>query len=131
MTATVDDTENAISAPVEPPTTGVAEFARQARLLGQPAIDVRDDWVLFNLDVPDGSHAGQQIRIAAQVPRDFPDNPPPGPHVSPAITHPGGAVHRSPLGANWLYWSRPAQGWAKDRTVKAWVRHVRSLFAQT
>lgn len=129
---TTTDSGRAMTMPEEPPTTGPSEFARQARLLGLPGLEVRDAWVFFGLDVPDGTHAGKRVRIAAEVPADFPDTPPPGPHVNPPLTHAAGAVHGSPtLGPDWLYWSRPAPGWARDRTVRAWVRHVRSLFAQT
>lgn len=114
----------------EAPVMGPAEFARQARNLGLTGVEVNGPWVLFDLVIPVGVHAGEIRRIAAEVPADFPDNPPPGPHVSPPTTHPAGAVHASSLGSQWVYWSRPAQGWAADRTGKAWVRHVRSLFAQ-
>lgn len=31
--------------------------------------------------------------------------PPPGPHVSPPVRHPDGALHPSPLGAGWEYWT--------------------------
>lgn len=111
-------------------TSGSVEFARQAEGLGLTGVEVNGSWVTFELPIPVGLHAGESRRIAAEVPADFPDTPPPGPHVSPATTHPAGAVHASPLGAQWVYWSRPAQGWAADRSVKAWIRHVRSLFAQ-
>lgn len=111
-------------------TVGVPEFARQARALGLASVEVDGGWVLFDLEIPAGKHAGEMRRIAAQVPADFPDTPPSGPHVTPATTHPAGAVHASPRGEGWVYWSRPIQGWRADRSVRAWVRHVRSLFAQ-
>jgi hypothetical protein len=110
--------------------SGTEEFARQADALGLPQVRVDGSWVFFELVVPGGSHAGQTRQIAAQVPPDFPDAAPPGPHVSPPTTHPAGAVHSSPLGGDWVYWSRPAPNWSHDRSVKSWVRHVRSLFAQ-
>jgi hypothetical protein len=116
----------------EPPTRGPAEFARQARALGLENVELRaDGWVLFDLLVPAGGHGGEVVRVGAQVPPDFPDNPPPGPHVRPPYTHPAGGVQGSPLGSEFMYWSRPAQQWQKDRSVRAWVRHVRSLFGQT
>lgn len=130
-TAMTGDDSASSRARAEPPTRGPAEFARQARALGLTSVTIDGEWVRFALEVPAGAHAGQTVTIAAQVPFDFPDTPPPGPHVSPAFTHPAGAVHASPLGANFLYWSRPAQGWQADRSVRAWVRHVRSLFGQT
>lgn len=109
---------------------GATEFARQAESLELANVEVREDWVLFDLDIPAGAHTGTTMRIGAQVPPDFPDNPPTGPHVHPCLTHPAGAVHASSLGQEWLYWSRPIQGWPVDRSVRAWIRHVRSLFAQ-
>lgn len=110
--------------------TGADEFERQALELGLPNVVAEGNWVLFDLELPAGRFAGETRRVAAEVPTDFPDNPPPGPHVTPPTTHPAGAVHTSPRGAEWVYWSRPAPGWPADRSVKAWVRHVRSLFAQ-
>ncbi len=110
--------------------TGPEEFARQAEALGLAEVRVEEGWLFFELPIHAGKHAGESRRIAAQVPVDFPDTPPPGPHVSPATTHPAGAVHASPLGSDWVYWSRPVQAWPADRSVKAWVRHVRSVFAQ-
>lgn len=110
--------------------SGVETFAEEARSLGLSDVAIEGTWVKFDLSIPVGRFSGETRRIAAEVPLDFPLNPPPGPHVSPPTTHPAGAVHASPLGADWVYWSRPAQGWAADRSVKAWLRHVRSLFAQ-
>ncbi len=115
----------------DPPTRGPAEFARQARALGLADVThTGDEWVYIGLDVPVGSHQGETVRVAAQVPPDFPDNPPPGPHISPPYTHPAGGVHASSLGSDYMYWSRPAPQWQADRSVRAWVRHVRSLFGQ-
>lgn len=110
--------------------TGPEEFERQARELGLQGVQRDGHRVVFELEIPAGSYAGQLRRIAAEVPEDFPLAAPPGPHVSPATVHTGGAVHVSSLGPAWTYWSRPAPSWAQDRSVKAWVRHVRSLFAQ-
>jgi hypothetical protein len=109
---------------------GAELFAQEAIALGLANVEIEGSWVKFDLPIPDGKFAGETRRIAAEVPADFPLNPPPGPHISPPTTHPAGAVHASALGADWVYWSRPAQGWPSDRTVRAWVRHVRSLFAQ-
>lgn len=112
------------------PTRGPEEFARQTRLLGQANVTSDGVWVEFDLDVPAGSHAGTTVRIAAEVPLDFPDTPPTGPHVRPRLQHPHGAVHESGRGPQFVYWSRPAQNWATERTVRAWLRHVRSVFGQ-
>lgn len=110
--------------------TGADEFERQAHLLGLTRVGREGRRVMFDLEVPDGSYAGQTRRVCAEVPDDFPLAAPPGPHISPATIHTGGAVQASPIGPDWTYWSRPMPNWAADRSVKAWVRHVRSLFAQ-
>ena len=88
------------------------------------------DFVIFPYTVEVGSRAGEQVRIGLQVPGDWPLSPPPGPHVSPRLGHPHGAVNPSPLGEDWEYWSRPAQNWPADRSVRAYLRHLRTLFSQ-
>ena len=87
-------------------------------------------FVVFAYRIELGSRAGQEVRIGLQVPGDWPISPPPGPHVSPRLGHPHGAVHDSPLGSDWEYWSRPAQNWPADRTARAYLRHLRTLFSQ-
>ena len=110
--------------------TGADEFERQARDLGLSDVVRAGNRVTFTLDIPDGSFAGETRRIGAEVPEDFPITAPPGPHINPATVHTGGAVHASSFGTDWAYWSRPAQNWVSNRSVQAWIRHVRSLFAQ-
>lgn len=86
---------------------------------------------VFDYMVEVGTLAGSTLRLGLAVPGDFPLTPPPGPHVSPRLGHPNGAVHPSPLGADWEYWSRPHPSWAQtDRTVAAYMRHIRALFTQ-
>jgi hypothetical protein len=110
--------------------TGPEEFERQALSLGLPAVARNGAQVSFELEIPDGSFAGQKRRVGAEVPGDFPVTPPGGPHINPATVHSAGAVHASSFGAGWVYWSRPVPSWATDRSLRAWLRHVRSLFAQ-
>lgn len=110
--------------------TGPDEFSRQAAALGLDGVRQEGHRVFFTIELPAGQYAGQSREICAEVPTDFPLTPPPGPHVRPATVHPAGAVQASPVGDDWIYWSRPAPNWATDRSVRAWVRHVRSLFAQ-
>lgn len=112
---------------------GTAELARQLRILGHDVTVVAQDgqeYAVFPLEVPVGAHAGTTVRIALPG-TDFPVNPPGGPHVSPAITHPGGNNHASPLGDQWRYWSRPYPGWrTTGRTAGDYMAHVRKLFSQ-
>lgn len=88
------------------------------------------DFVVFDYTIETGPRAGTTVRIGLQAPPDFPTTPPGGPQVSPPLGHPGGAVHPSPIGEGWEYWSRPAADWAADRTVRGYLRHLRTLFAQ-
>lgn len=88
------------------------------------------EFAIFPYTVEIGSQAGRQVRIGLQKPGDWPLSPPPGPHVSPRLGHPHGSVHPSPLGADWEYWSRPVPNWAADRSLAAYLRHLRTLFSQ-
>ncbi|MER6442186.1 hypothetical protein ABT275_38515 [Streptomyces sp. NPDC001185] len=88
------------------------------------------EFVAFDYIVETGLRAGTTVRVALQAPADFPVTPPTGPQVSPRLGHPDGAVHASPVGDDWEYWSRPASNWAADRSVRGYLRHLRTLFAQ-
>jgi hypothetical protein len=88
------------------------------------------EFAVFEYTVESGPRAGAVIRVGLQAPPDFPTTPPGGPQVSPQLGHPAGAVHPSPLGQGWEYWSRPAANWVTDRTVRGYLRHLRTLFAQ-
>jgi hypothetical protein len=111
------------------PEVGAAGFLAALTAHGY-AVTQHDDFAIFTYTVAVGSRAGQQMRIGLQIPGDWPLSPPPGPHVSPGIGHPHGAVSGSPLGGDWEYWSRPAQNWAADRSMRAYLRHLRTLFSQ-
>jgi len=109
---------------------GTDEFLRQLRAEGHE-VAMHDGIATFGFTIPIGSRIGEEIRVGLHVPPDFPLSPPPGPHLSPAIQHPDGAVHGSPLGTEWCYWSRPFQGWASStRTVREYMAHFRHLLAQ-
>lgn len=106
----------------------VDDFAVQLRDLGHE-VEVRDQFVVFPFIIPVGRRVGEKVTLGVNVPGDFPATPPPGPHVRPQIGHPAGAVHTSPLGSEWEYWSRPFPGWTSTpRTVSDYLAHVRSLF---
>ena len=109
---------------------GVDGFLRQLNEQGFAPIN-RDGFAVFLYTIPLGSHIGETVEVGLQVPPDFPITPPPGPHVNPLLHHPGGAVHGSPLGSQWCYWSRPFNGWpASTRMVREYMAHVRNLFSQ-
>jgi hypothetical protein len=94
------------------------------------AVVRQNEFAVFPYTVEVGSRAGQQIRVGLQIPGDWPLSPPSGPHVSPRLGHPHDAVNPSPLGLDWEYWSRPAQNWAANRSMRAYLRHLRTLFSQ-
>jgi hypothetical protein len=89
------------------------------------------DFVIFSYDIPVGGRVGQSIRLALARVTDWPLSCPPGPHLSPRLGHPEGAVHASPLGPEWEYWSRPFPSWPTSaRTFRAYMGHVRALMAK-
>jgi hypothetical protein len=100
--------------------------------LTQAGFDVttRDGHAVFAYLIEAGPKAGEQVQVGLAIPGDWPLSPPPGPHVSPRLGHPHGAVHDSPLGPTWEYWSRPVPNWTLDRSLRAYLRHLRTLFAQ-
>ncbi|WP_148615481.1 hypothetical protein [Nocardioides rubriscoriae] len=89
------------------------------------------EFIVFDYLIPVGGLIGQTVRIGLQAP-DWPVNPPGGVMVSPRIQHPGDdAHHASPLGADWIYWSRPFPDWAVGtRTLDEYLTHLRTLFFQ-
>jgi hypothetical protein len=111
------------------PTVGAAGFLAALAANGYPAVE-RNGIAVFDYTIEVGTLAGQKIRIGLQIPPDWPLTPPPGPHVNPRLGHPGGAVSGSPLGSDWEYWSRPADLWPADRSMRAYLRHLRKLFSQ-
>jgi hypothetical protein len=90
----------------------------------------QNEFTVFEYTIEAGPRVGLTVKIGLQVPPDFPTTPPSGPHVRPHLGHPHGAVHPSGLGTEWEYWSRPAANWAADRSVRGYLRHLRTLFAQ-
>src|ERR1700730_15114774 len=114
-----------------------ADFIGQLRELGYKVDDRGNGTVTFGHVIPAAVFVGREIRPGVQAGEDFPLNPPSGPHVSPFLrplvaggTHPTGGIMDSPLGGEWQYWSRPFVGWnATNRTVRAYMAHIRNLFA--
>jgi hypothetical protein len=119
------------------------DFVNQLRELGYAPAVVDGGRVVFAYEVPAGRFKGKQIQLGFIVNDDFPINPPSGPHISPPlmpehpsndIPHPDGAVHPSDFGSlvggTWQYWSRPYPYWsATDRSVRAYMKHIRILFS--
>jgi hypothetical protein len=112
------------------------DFINGLRALGYQVEEHGDNKISFSYEVPVGRFMGQLIKLGFQVNDDFPANPPGGPHVSPKLLplqsggqHPSGQILASPFGDDWEYWSRPYPNWhATDRSVKAYMAHIRHLF---
>ncbi|MDX3637134.1 MULTISPECIES: hypothetical protein [Streptomyces] len=118
-------------------TTPLSEAGPAGMLAGLAAVGYtvrqRDGFAVFDYTIEVGPRTGETVRIGLALVQDWPLSPPPGPHVSPCFGHPHGAVHPSPLereGEGWEYWSRPAADWPADRTVRGYLRHLRTLFSQ-
>jgi hypothetical protein len=124
------------------------DFIDQLKTLGYEPEERGENRLAFRYTVPVGRSAGQEIWLGFAVNEDFPANPPSGPHLSPRLLplhpgndlpHPHGGVHESPFDTPhgggpktevWQYWSRPCHGWSNtDRTVKAYLAHIRNLLA--
>jgi hypothetical protein len=114
---------------IEQLQVGAAGFLAALASCGYTATE-QGEFAVFPYTIEVGRRAGEQVTVGLLAPGDWPLSPPPGPHVSPRLGHPGGAVHASPLGADWEYWSRPVPDWAIDRSMRAYLRHLRTLFAQ-
>ena len=115
------------------------DFITQLRALGYTVREPAPGFLSFEYEIPVGKFQGQKVLIGLEVVDSFPMNPPPGPHFSPHLLpvtggggiHPYGAIHNSPLGSTWQYWSRPfAKHWNQtDKTVKTYLAHIRNLLA--
>ncbi len=92
---------------------------------------ITGDFVTFPYVIPVGARVGTTITVGLTAP-DFPINPPGGVHIRPRIQHPGdNAHHTSPLGPDWIYWSRPYPDWPQSaRDISDYLAHLRRLFAQ-
>lgn len=118
---------------------GTDGFITELRKLGYETLDRDGGLIVFDYVVEVGPLTGEAVKIAVQVPPDWPATPPGGPIVSPRLLpissdasagHPYGAVHEAPqLGPDWEYWSRPFPAWAQtERSVGAYMCHIRHLF---
>jgi hypothetical protein len=113
------------------------EFADQLEALGYQPHVLDAEKLTFPYKIPVGKFIGQDVQLGLIVGADFPLSPPSGPHLHPRLLpvhpggeHPSGGINESPFGAEWEYWSRPFPDWpATDRTVRAYLAHIRHLFA--
>lgn len=112
------------------------DFVNQLQALGYITQEPQTNFVSFDYQIPVGKFRGQTVQLGFQVDDSFPMNPPGGPHFKPHLmpitggggAHPTGAIHNSPLGADWQYWSRPFKEWNDtDKTVRTYLAHIRHL----
>jgi hypothetical protein len=124
----------------------LADLGYQAEALG-PEHTGGDGGVAFDYEIEVGPQCGTAVRLALQVPSNWPLSPPSGPFVSPHLLpifpqtgkgRPWDGVHDGhgrglalPEG-EWQYWSRPfPPGWGTtEKTVDVYLRHLRTLFAE-
>lgn len=115
------------------------DFINELEALGYKTAEPHPGFIACEYEIPLGRFIGRVVTIAFQVDDSFPMNPPPGPHFREQLlpitggggAHPFGAIHASPLGADWQYWSRPftAHWNTSDRTVKTYLAHIKNLLA--
>jgi hypothetical protein len=116
-----------------------SDFVNQLQALGYTVLEPAPGFPCIEFEIPVGPFRGQSVMMAFQVHDSFPMSPPPGPHFKPHLLpvtggggcHPYGAIHNSPLGAEWQYWSRPftAHWNSTNKTVKTYLAHINNLFA--
>jgi hypothetical protein len=119
---------------------GVDLFRDELAAMGVAAIvdDGASNRLTFDLEIPGGKYFGRTWRIGVEVPPEFPDVPPSGPHVCPHVhgtetrggQHPIANIHQSPFGPSWEYWSRPYPNWnaEKEKTAGTYMKHVVRLW---
>lgn len=112
------------------------DFIDQLKTLGFKPEEKANNFIVIKYKIPVGKFLNKDVFLAFQVGDDFPVIPPPGPHFKPHLlpvtggggVHPYGAIHQSPLGSDWQYWSRPFTDWQKTtRTVKDYLSHIKHL----
>lgn len=114
-----------------------AEFADQLKALGFAVAEIGGSRVSFPFTIPVGKLRGKEVTLGFEVPGDYPNTPPGGPHIRPRLLplNPGAAGHpervaESGFGGDWEYLSRPFSGWAESpHNAKVYMSHVRGLFA--
>lgn len=113
------------------------DFVSQLKQLKYDVTEMGGNKVSFPYEIPAGKFRGKQVYLGFDVPSDFPNTPPGGPHIKPRIlplntnakTHPEKVLESQKFGPDWEYWSRPILGWAEsDHTVRFYMKHIRTLF---
>lgn len=105
------------------------DFMSELRTLGyEPRL--HRDHVVFDFAVKTGSWDGRGVQLGVLVPPNWPESGPHWIHVRSRID--GGNSNPSPLGTEWVKWSRPFPDgdWRRsDKSVRTWIGHVHAVFA--
>lgn len=114
-----------------------SDIIDQLTALGFAVQEPKEGFISFPYTVESGKFSGKFLTIGFQIDAAFPMNPMAGgPHFNPQLlpitngggSHPTGGVHKSPLGDNWQYWSRPFPKWNESgKTVKIYMGHIKHL----
>src|ERR1700742_980663 len=98
---------------------GAETVITQLKGLNIEPIQYPNGFVGFKYTIPLGRFRNQEVEIALDAP-NFPDIPPPGPHIKPFLLpinaaqgdHPFFGIHiRNTPTAEFQYWSRPVEEW--------------------
>jgi hypothetical protein len=110
---------------------GADLFASELQALGYKPQRPTPDIVTFEYTIENGPRAGMVVELGFHVPGNFPIEPPHGPCYRPGFLRNRGMPGLHPghtIGPEWDHWSRPCEAWAgTDRTVRAYMRHIRAL----
>lgn len=120
---------------------GVDLFIEQLKTINIDATIEDKSWVVFDFQVEGGTFANQRIKMAINVPLDFPLTAPSGIHFTPRLrplNMDSGAIHpeRShpcqyeAWKENGEYWSRPFPKWndEKRKNAQTYMAFVRQLW---
>lgn len=103
----------------------------ELKKLGYEPKELDGNAVIFPYVIENGPRAGIEIELGFIVPPNFPLEPPHGPCYRPGFLRASGLSGVHPghsIGPAWDHWSRTFNGWARsDRTVRAYMRHIRRL----
>jgi len=122
---------------------GKIQFVEQLKACGYQIREPFTGFIVIDYKIDVGKLFGTDVDLGFYKIDSFPDIPPGGPIFGKPLipfnntinTHPTGGIHHVPaafpelpLGAEWQYWSRPCNGWAKtDKTVETYLSHIRHL----
>ncbi len=118
---------------------GAQAFADQLRSIGIQSSIKHQTWVEFDYVVEGGKFAGTSVKMAINVPNNFPATPPSGINFSPRLmpqntsaqhpqrSHP---CRHPDWKANGEYWSRPHSTWNSEgnKNAQTYMAFVRQLW---